>query len=288
MASRLTTMRRRPGIGRPRPNRVLRLLAVATVIAGAAALNATAATAAPTGNSNSDAKYYVSRVTAIEPATPGLEVVVHGAGESVTLTNGTGKTVTVVGYSGEDYLRITSSGVQQNSNSMTAALNKTQGKGPLPEKFSSNASKDLPVVWQKVNDTNTFTWNDFRTRWGVDQRPPIVQEHPHSRHQVFAWAIQLKIGKTPALVRGDVTWIGTPVPPRSNLAPIAFAGILVVALLVLLVGLRLRRRRRRLARSRTLTRTQPGPRAGPRASDSIDDRSDDRADGRAVDSTGAR
>jgi hypothetical protein len=277
MATRLTTTRRRVWLA-------LRVPCASTVIACTAVLTTLLAPAAgaatPGGGTSPDAKYYVSAVTGIEPATPGLEVVVHGGGESVTLTNRTGKTVVVVGYSGEEYLRITGSAVDENANSLTAVLNRTQGRGEVPEKFSSK--NKLPVKWQRVNTSNTMTWQDFRTRWGADQRPPIVAKEPHSRHQVFAWAIQLKVANQPALVRGDVTWTGMPGSDRSPLLAIIAGALLVLALLGLFIALR--SRRRRLAASRTISRVRPGPRPGARASQQIDDRADDKA----VNSTGAR
>jgi hypothetical protein len=276
MATRLTTTRRRVWLA-------LRLLCVSAVIACTAVLAtllAPAAGAATPGDPSPDARYYVSAVTGIEPATTGLEVVVHGGGETITLTNRTGKTVVVVGYSGEDYLRITGSAVDENANSLTALLNRTRGRGEVPEKFSSK--NKLPVRWQRVNTTNTITWQDFRTRWGAEQRPPIVAQQPHSRHQVFAWAIQLKVGNQPALVRGDVTWTGVPGSDRSPLLAIIAGAVLVLALLGLFIALR--SRRRRLAASRTISRVQPGPRPGARTSHQVDDRADDRV----ADSTGAR
>jgi hypothetical protein len=279
MATRLWTTRRR---ARP----ALRLLSAAALIAGTVALTGGAnARAAVPGGTDPDAKYYLSSVTAIEPATPGLEVVVHGSGDSVTMTNRTGKQVIVVGYSGEDFLRFSSSGVDKNVNSLTAALEQTQGKGPLPKKF--DAASKLPTKWQRVSNTNSLAWSDFRTRWGANQRPPIVSKQPHSRHQVFVWAIQLKVGKQATLVRGDVTWIGTPAPARTNLVAKVGVAALILALIGAGLAIGLRRRRRRLARSRTISRVQHGRRASTRAAQAFN-RAEDPASDNAVNSTGAR
>ncbi|HST83202.1 MAG TPA: hypothetical protein VLL08_15815 [Kineosporiaceae bacterium] len=178
-----------------------------------------------------DAKYYVSTVTAIEPAVPGLEVITHGGGESITLTNRTGKRVVVLGYSGEDYLRFDPSGTQVNINSPTAALNADGGRSGIPARLSK--AKPLPAKWQSVADTGNFTWQDFRPRWSNQQRPPIVQADPHARHQVFAWAIQLEVDRQPALVRGDVTWTGTPEPDRTSLAMVGGGAAVLLLALVL-------------------------------------------------------
>jgi hypothetical protein len=213
---------------------------------------------AASADGNRDAQYYRSAVTAVEPAVRGLEVVVHGSGDSVTLTNNTGRAVTVVGYSGEDYLRISSDGVEENTNSLTAALNTDRGR--MPDKLSGQAKPQRPS-WRTLSEGNSFTWSDFRTKWSAEQRPPIVQADPQAQHQVFTWAMQLKVGKQPTLVRGTLTWTGAPRFGTTNLIAIAILTGLVLAGLVLALWLRSRRRRSPAgshARTRALPET-PAP-----------------------------
>jgi hypothetical protein len=200
-----------------------------------------------------DAKYYVSTATTIEPAVPGLAVIAHDGGKSVTLTNQTGKQVVVLGYSGEDYLRFDGLGVAVNSNSLTAALNADGGRAAPPAGLSGKAK--LPAKWRPVAGTNSFTWQDFRTQWSAERRPPIVTADPHGRHQVFAWAIQLRVDSKPTLVRGNVTWIGTPGPNRIALA-ITVGSIALFVALVLAIGLQRRRIRRRASRVVHVVRPQ--------------------------------
>src|SRR5689334_1593510 len=113
-----------------------RLLGIFALVLGAAVLVTLTVLFAPgtavAETQNPDAGYYVSTVTAIEPAVPGLEVVAHGGGESITLTNRTGKRVVVLGYSGEEYLRFDTKGTQVNTNSPTAALNADGGRSGIP------------------------------------------------------------------------------------------------------------------------------------------------------------
>jgi hypothetical protein len=221
---------------RPTVGRVIGVL----LVLGLVALIAPAATAAAT---DPDAAYYRSAVTALEPAVPGLEVVVHGSGDSVTLTNNTDQPVTVIGYSGEDYLRITRTGVEENTNSLTAALNTDRGRAKLPIRLSAR-SKPLRPVWRTLSAANSFTWSDFRTRWSAEQRPPIVQAEPQRQHQVFSWAMQLKVGKQPTLVRGTLTWTGAPRFGPTDLILIALLAALLPVVLVLLWWIRSRRHRR--------------------------------------------
>jgi hypothetical protein len=224
----------------------LRLFGVTLLVAGLTALAApimASAAAAPKAATDPDRPYYVAAVTAIEPAVPGLAVVVHGGGESITLTNRTGSTVRVIGYSGEDYLRITATGVDENSNSLTAVLNSTDGgRAGLPKKFTNlPKGKKLTVKWHQISTTNTVTWHDYRTRWNAGERPPIVREDPHSRHRVFDWAIQLSVNNRPALVRGAVTWTGSPRFSSPALVALVVGG-LVAALAGFVAVITIRRR----------------------------------------------
>ncbi len=159
-----------------------------------------------------DARYYRSTVTAIEPAVPGLDVVVSRNGDAITLTNGTGRSVVVLGYSGEPYLRIDDRGVTVNTSSPTAALNADGGRSGVPVSLSS--AKPKPARWRPVGEGTSFTWKDFRSQWSAEARPPIVTADPQARHQVFAWGVQLAVDTEPVLVRGRVDWIGLPPADR--------------------------------------------------------------------------
>jgi len=234
---------------RPGRDSAARLHGIATLVVGAAALIVLTALFSPStataATDHPDAEYYLSTVTGIVPPVPGLAVVAHGGGESVTLTNRTGKQVVVLGYSGEDYLRFDSSGVAVNSNSLTASLNADGGRSAPPAALSGKAK--LPAKWRPIASTNTFTWQDFRTQWSAERRPPIVSADPHARHQVFAWAMELTVDSQPTLVRGNVTWIGTPGSSRIALATAA-GGIVLLLALILAIGLHRRRIRQRASR----------------------------------------
>jgi hypothetical protein len=117
-----------------------------------------------------DSSYYRSTITAIEPSVPGLVLAVTKAGESITLTNHTGKTVVVIGYAGEDYLRITPAGVEENVASLSSALNGSLIIEGLPQK-QEHANQQRPK-WRHVSDQPTFTWHDHRIHWMAQQRPP--------------------------------------------------------------------------------------------------------------------
>jgi len=155
-----------------------------------------------------DSTYYRSAITAIEPPVPGLVLAVTKAGESVTLTNHTGKTVVVIGYAGEDYLRITPTGVEENVASLSSVLNGSLIIAGLPQK-QDQGTQQRPK-WRHVSGRPTFTWHDHRIHWMASQRPPVVAADPHHRHKVFAWKIPLTVNGAPVTVHGELDWTGTP------------------------------------------------------------------------------
>src|SRR5262249_53105592 len=70
-----------------------------------------------------DANYYHSKITSITPGIRGLAISLQRSGASIQVTNRTGGTVMIYGYTGEEYLRMTPSGVDENVNSLSTSLN---------------------------------------------------------------------------------------------------------------------------------------------------------------------
>ncbi|MCG5450277.1 hypothetical protein NIE111_001797, partial [Micromonospora sp. NIE111] len=111
------------------------LLGRAGLVAAAASLVTliSAAPAAAHGADAPDGTDYRTRTTGVAPARPGLEVRVIEAGARLELTNRTGRTIEVIGYSGEPYLRVGPDGVFENSHSPATYLNRTiSGNTALP------------------------------------------------------------------------------------------------------------------------------------------------------------
>jgi hypothetical protein len=213
------------------------LLLVVTLLA----VTLGAAPAQAHGAALPDSQYYRSTISAIQPAVAGLEIGIDRAGETITVTNHTGSTVTVPGYSGEEYLRITPSGVDENTNSLSAFLNGSLVIEGLPQQLGE-AQK--PPVWTHVADQPSFAWHDHRVHWMAQQRPPVVAADPTRPHTVFAWSLPLRVGQTPVTVTGVLTWVGAPAVTSLQLS-IIILGVTLGVLLVGLLALRLRRSRRR-------------------------------------------
>jgi hypothetical protein len=159
-------------------------------------------TALPATAATGDPARYRSSVSVPVPAVDGLTVTVSPDGGSVTLTNGSGLPVVVRGYAGEDYLRISDRGVEENTASVTSVLNRGEGLAAVAGR------RDAPAVWFRRAAGNRATWSDLRVRWTAPERPPIVLADPARPARVVEWAIPLQVGGTEVLVRGRVDWLG--------------------------------------------------------------------------------
>jgi hypothetical protein len=179
-----------------------------------------------------DSSYYRSAITAIEPSVPGLVLAVTKAGESLTLTNHTGKTVVVIGYAGEDYLRLTPTGVDENIASLSSSLNGSLIIEGLPQK-QEQPNQQRPK-WRHASHQPTFTWHDHRIHWMAQQRPAVVAADPHHAHKVFDWKIPLTVNGEPVTVNGELDWKGIPGLSMFVIVLIALGGAAGVAMAVVI------------------------------------------------------
>ena len=212
------------------------------MVAALALLALTAAPASAHDASLPDAGYYRSTVTSITPAVPGLKLALSAGGETVTLTNGTGSTVMVPGYEGEDYLRISSTGVDQNTNSLSAFLNGSLVIQGLPQQLGK-ATPDQPPAWKHVADKPEYAWHDHRIHWMAQQQPPVVAADPTQPHHVFDWVMPLKVGTQLVTVKGSLDWTGKPRLSGLSLALTVILAVVVgLCLAILLLRLHLKRK----------------------------------------------
>jgi hypothetical protein len=189
-----------------------------------------------------DSGYYSSKITSITPAVQGLQLDLVSNGESVTLTNHTGRTVVVLGYTGEEYLRITPTGVEENVNSLSSFLNGSLVIQGLPQQLASNAQQKTPL-WKHVSNAPAFTWHDHRMHWMAQQRPPVVAADPHDPHHVFDWSMDMTIGGDPVTVKGTLDWTGAPPLSAVQIELLVLGVVLVVvAVGVVIVRRRIRQR----------------------------------------------
>jgi hypothetical protein len=204
---------------------------VAVLIGAAVMMLAAVAVAAPASAHTGtlpDSQYYRSTITSVTPVVSGLDFSLQKTGESITLTNHTGRTVIVLGYTGEDYLRITPTGVDENVNSLSSFLNGSLIISGLPQE-NTQASESEPPEWKHVSNTPSYTWHDHRMHWMAQQRPPVVAANPRVPHTVFDWSMDLTVGGDPVVVKGTLRWIGAPAVTGLMIALIVTIGTVVIA-----------------------------------------------------------
>jgi hypothetical protein len=181
----------------------------ALVVAVATGALATAGTPALAHGADApDATAYRTVVT-VGPAEPGLTVRAVEAGGRLELINRTGRTIEVLGYSGEPYLEVRRDGAFENVNSPAAYLNRTlAGDSTVP----ASASPTAPPQWRRVSDDARVRWHDHRTHWMSDALPAPAVADPTRTHRLRDWVVPLRDGVAPLEVRGTLDWVPPPQP----------------------------------------------------------------------------
>lgn len=192
---------------------------------------------------------YRSSITGVTPAVPGLRLEVLEFADRLILSNRTGSTVTVYGYSGEPYAKVLADGtVEVNTDSPAYYLNQNfYAQVEVPPSASAKA----PPAWTVIDKTGQFEWHDHRIHW-MSPVPPTQVKNKAKRTKIFDWQVPIKVGDRPATIDGVLFWVpeeGTKTPAW---AIVAFAAIAIAGLAIVVVA----RRRRRA--------NPPGAQAGPR------------------------
>lgn len=224
--------------------------ALAVPVLAAVLAAAPASPAAASGDHSGmgpDARFYRSWVTSVEPAVPGLDVTVTRTGEQVTVTNRTGRTVEVVGYAGEPYLRLTAAGVEENAASVSAHLNArvaaARGDASTPLPVGERQSDPLaPARWTPVSAGSSWSWQDHRMHWMSRERPAAVEADPGATHAVSDWTVRMRVDGETVYVRGSLAWTGAS-RFAGWVAPAAVGAGVLAAVGAMLLVLRPRRRR---------------------------------------------
>ncbi len=170
---------------------------------------------------------YASRILSVTPAIPGLQVETRDLGNRIEVRNTTRHDVTILGYSGEPYLRVGPKGVYENRRSPSVFLNRTSTiVADAPRSYSATATP----VWRRLSGADAVFWHDHRVHWMGTSEPTVVAQAPGRIHLVADWFVTLQYEGHTVRVRGDLRWIPGPSPaPRLALA-------LLVALFVAAIG----------------------------------------------------
>ncbi|MGW6278581.1 hypothetical protein [Kribbella sp. NPDC055071] len=198
------------------------------------------ASSAGTAAAHGGLPHFASAITSVEPAVPGMHISVATDGRYLRITNPTRRTVIVLGYDQDQYLRITAHGVARNVHSPTSYRNEGHA---VPADANANAAPE----WEEISTSSTAQFPDDRIRWTGPGRPAVVDQAPNKLHLIRTWAIELLVDGTLVTINGTLSWH----PGSSPTSLVAFAAV-CVALLVGVVVLLLRDERRN--RTRQLSR----------------------------------
>jgi hypothetical protein len=185
----------------------VRRLALLMAAAGAALAPATPAFAH--GGDAPDATAYRTTVTGISEPERGLTVRTVEAGARLELSNTTGHSVEVLGYSGEPYLDVRPDGTYENINSPAAYTNQTlTGETSVP----TTADPTAPPAWRRISTATTVRWHDQRTHWLSSGRPPQAAADPPRKLRLRDWQVPLRVQVRTFAIRGTLDWEP---PPRA-------------------------------------------------------------------------
>jgi hypothetical protein len=189
------------------------------------------------------ARGYVSTVAGLVPNVLGVSVAVIGGDDRLRLSNYSGKTIVILGYQGEPYLRFAGRAVYENIRSPAVQLNRFRyPHGLAPGTTDVRAAPK----WRKVARGLSFEWHEHRIHWTSRQAPAAVRDEPDTVHRIFYWRVPGRAAGRPFAITG---FLGYVPPPASGgrgygwVVPVAGAGLGAAALVALGLGARRRLRR---------------------------------------------
>jgi hypothetical protein len=204
-----------------RMRRIVVTVAITAVILIAGASPAWAHTVAGTGATN-----YKTTLKRVAPTLPGLHIKVIEAGSRIELSYTGTKTIYVLGYVDEQYLRIDKRGVFENLNSPATYINKTRNGVNPPGSVDPRKKPE----WQKVSSGHVARWHDHRIHFMGNINPLPIRQHPDVRRVVQDdWQVKVTDGTTTAVAHGSLVWV-----PGPSAAPMLLLAVLLIAGLVLL------------------------------------------------------
>jgi hypothetical protein len=182
------------------------------VLAGAGAMVAIVVTAQPAAAHDVPGikpSNFETTVRGTTPRVSGLTVRPIDLGNELELRNDTGADVVVLGYQGEQYLRVGPRGVFENRRSPATYLNRTRaGTTHVP----SDADPAAAPEWNRIGAGPVVRWHDHRAHWMGTADPPEVTRAPDQRHVIDHWSLQLRRGTQDITVTGNLLWVPGPSP----------------------------------------------------------------------------
>lgn len=169
----------------------------------AVALLLAAAPAAWAHGDGGRAAGFTSTVKSVVPDAQGLDLRVLDGDDRLSLENGTGGEVIVLGYSDEPYLRFVDGAVYWNVHSPAVYLNADRyAQGQVPESADPSAAPS----WRRIAPGDSYEWHDHRIQWMSTIAPDEIRADPQTPRHVFDWEVPLRVDGTPAVVSGSLDY----------------------------------------------------------------------------------
>ncbi len=151
---------------------------------------------------------FLNEIIEVDPPATGVTFSVVGGDAFLRAVVEPGSRLVVIGYFGEDYLRVLPDGsVEENRNSPSVALNQ--------DRYGGNAEYDRPEAelapdWQTIGDGGVWAWHDHRIHWMSKTPPPGRTPGDVVYDEV---TVPVVVNGTATLVRVSLTWVerGAPV-----------------------------------------------------------------------------
>src|SRR5690349_1564078 len=198
-----------------------------------ATLGLLASPASAHSTSGPPASNFHAVVRGVTPTVRGVHARLGADGEQIELRVDGGARVTVLGYQGEPYLRVSRAGVFENRESPAVALNRTRvptgaaPRGPIG-----------PARWVRISSGSTARWHDHRAHWMGGATPAAVRRDPDRSHVIGRWRIPIRVDGAPGTVTGSVARASAVAgsidwsPPPNALLWIGLAVLLAAVVLV--------------------------------------------------------
>jgi len=178
----------------------------------------------------SDRESYLSRVTSVSPAVPGLRARILGHQDLLELTWRGARPLLVLGAQGEPMFRLGRRGVEVNRHSPTAwSSTERYGRLRVPDYAHPRAAPR----WQALAGPGPWRWSEHRAQWMTGRRPRAVGDGA-ARRRIRAWTVPLRAGDRTVRIRGTLEWIPNPAAARAprtdSSSPLLSLAILLAAM----------------------------------------------------------
>ena len=162
---------------------------------------------------------YRADITQFDPGVPGVALHIAEATSRLELVNRGPATVVVMGYEGDQYLRIGPDGVFENERSGSVYINAnfsstSSGSGSGGATGSAAVPPDVdakaPPRWRQVSTEPVAVWHDHRTHW-MAPTEAVVERDPGRSHVVNEkWVVPFVIDGRTVEATGTITWVPGP------------------------------------------------------------------------------